>query len=483
MSQAWTVVNEGQLAPYTYWYDHTPGGWIQIAAWTIVTGGFHTFGFINNSGRVLMLLFQVASTLMLYLIARKSSGSIAAATIAALLFALSAYGIYFHRRVLLDNITTFWMLLSILLLLPNRFSLKRAWLSALALGISILSKELTIFLIPVLTYLVFFRSDRSHRWFAIVGWLVIVMSLISLYPLMAILKNELFPTGTFLGGMSPHVSLLGTLQYQASRGKDGGLFDLHSAIWGYLQIWAQDDPMLVIGGSLCAIVSVIIMRWNRLGGIMGLLTLSLYIFLGRGGEVIGFYLIPLLPLFALNIGLIFGAGADKIRKFMCKVLGVNKALSTIIPLVTVALCVGSGLFMSYTNPDLYPGFQAAQLWNGTQSDAQSQATEWVKDHISSSSVIIIDDYMWTDLRDTGNASLTFKKIYWYWKVDLDPAISKNVFHNDWRHADYIVVTPQMLHDVKESNLRLMNEILMHSKVIKYFDNQDGWPIEIRKVNK
>src|SRR5437660_7987904 len=35
MSQAWAIVKEGQLAPYTYWYDHAPAGWILIAAWVI----------------------------------------------------------------------------------------------------------------------------------------------------------------------------------------------------------------------------------------------------------------------------------------------------------------------------------------------------------------------------------------------------------------------------------------------------------------
>ncbi len=483
MSQAWTVVHEGNshLTRIGTIMLQVVGYRLQLGP--LLQEDFILFGFVNNSGRVLMLLFQVASTFMLYLIARKSSGSVTAAVIASLLFALSAYGIFFHRRVLLDNITTFWMLLSILLLLSDRLYLKRVWLSAVALGLSILSKELTIFLIPALAYLVFFRAGKSHRFFAIIGWLAIVISVISLYLLMATLKNELFPSGTFLGGTAPHVSLLGTLQYQASRGKDGGFFDLRSAIWGYLQMWVQDDPLLVAGGSFCAIVSVIIIRWNRLTGIIGLLTISLYMFLGRGGEVIGFYLVPLLPLLALNIGLIVGVGADKLEKSARKFLHSNKVLSRTIPLVTIALCLCSGIFMSYTNPNLYPGFHVAQLWTGTQADAQNETIEWVKEHISPNSTIIIDDYMWTDLRDTGKPPLSYKNIYWYWKIDLDPAISVGVFHSNWRYADYIIVTPQMLHDVKESHLKLMNEILSHSTVIKFFSSQDGWPLEIRKVNK
>src|SRR5207248_1185690 len=208
MSQAWAIVKEGQLAPYTYWYDHAPAGWIQIALWTILTGGFHTFGSVIESGRVLMLLMQLGSTFMVYRIGKSLSNSVLVATLAALLFALSPYGIYFHRRVLLDNITTFWMLLSILLLVSKRLSLNRVWLSATAFGISILSKELTVFLVPALAVLVAVRTDRSHRWFATIGWITLVSAIVSFYVLMATLKGELFPTGTLLGGIAPHVSLL-----------------------------------------------------------------------------------------------------------------------------------------------------------------------------------------------------------------------------------------------------------------------------------
>src|SRR5437764_1347168 len=87
MSQAWAIVKEGQLAPYTYWYDHAPAGWIQIALWAILTGGFHTLGPILESGRVLMLLMQLGSTFMVYRIGKSLSQSALVATLAALMFA------------------------------------------------------------------------------------------------------------------------------------------------------------------------------------------------------------------------------------------------------------------------------------------------------------------------------------------------------------------------------------------------------------
>src|ERR1043165_3503231 len=55
-SQAWAILREGQLSPYTYVYDHVPGGWILLAVWMAITGGPHAFGGAIDSGRVLMLV-------------------------------------------------------------------------------------------------------------------------------------------------------------------------------------------------------------------------------------------------------------------------------------------------------------------------------------------------------------------------------------------------------------------------------------------
>src|SRR5215831_13681625 len=67
MEQAWSVIREGRLSPYTYFYDHAPAGWLVIAAWVrILPQQFETFGNAINTGRVLMLLVHVASTFLLF---------------------------------------------------------------------------------------------------------------------------------------------------------------------------------------------------------------------------------------------------------------------------------------------------------------------------------------------------------------------------------------------------------------------------------
>lgn len=480
MSQAWAVVHEGSLAPYTYWYDHAPVGWLQIALWALLTGGFHAFGPIIYSGRVLMLIFQIGSTFMVYRITRNISKNVVAAIIASLIFAISPYGIYYHRRILLDNISVFWMLLSILLLVSKRISLNKIWLSALFLAISILSKEVTVFIIPAMFYLVFFRADKSHRWFATVGWMLILSSIVSLYPMMALIKGEMFPSGTFLGGTAPHVSLLGTVAYQASRGKDGGLLNIHSGFWYMVGLWIRDEPMLVIGGTFCAILAVLIIKWQRLIGVMGLLTLSLWIFLGRGGEIIGFYLIPLLPLLSLCIGLFLGVIFNFLKKLLDN-LKWHRLSNIAVQLTMLPICLG-GMLYGYSAPDL--GFQANHylLWTSSQANAQIQAIHWVEEHVPSKSTIVVDDSMWTDLYDTGNAGSSYKSVQWYWKVDLDPAIKNNILHGNWKNIDYIVITGQMIHDVRVSKLTIVGKAIAHSTILATF-NTGGWPVEVAKVNK
>src|SRR5689334_5636684 len=81
-SQAWAILREGQLSPYTYVYDHVPGGWILTAAWMAITGGPHAFGSAIDSGRVLMLLLHVASMLLLYHLARKLGCQVVSAAVA-----------------------------------------------------------------------------------------------------------------------------------------------------------------------------------------------------------------------------------------------------------------------------------------------------------------------------------------------------------------------------------------------------------------
>jgi hypothetical protein len=293
MSQAWSVATQGRLAPYVYTYDHAPLGWLQLAAWTSLSGGFAAFGSAVGSGRVFMLVLQIASAYLVYRVTRSVASSALAAGVATLAFGLSAYGIYYHRRVLLDNVSTFWMLLSIALLVEPRISRRRIALSALAMGVSILSKEVTLAAAPAMAYLVYVRQAGRQRWVGVFGWTGLVGIVCATYPLMALLRGELWPAGTAPDG-TPLVSLVTALEWQASRGRDGGLLDPSSRFWSTAVSWARSEPFLVLAGGLASVLAVLGVRSRPAVGALGLASLSFWLFFARGGEIFAFYLVPAL---------------------------------------------------------------------------------------------------------------------------------------------------------------------------------------------
>src|SRR5918911_633561 len=84
MASAWAMFEQGQLSYYTYTYDHPVLGWFQIGMWTELIGGFFTYGMSSvDTGRVLMLLMTILSTLLIFLIIRRATGLTLAALLAA----------------------------------------------------------------------------------------------------------------------------------------------------------------------------------------------------------------------------------------------------------------------------------------------------------------------------------------------------------------------------------------------------------------
>ncbi len=82
IQQAWSVLREARLSPYTYFYDHAPAGWLAIASWVaLLPAQFQTFGSAIDTGRALMLVVHLVSTFLLYRVTARLSGSTPAAVI------------------------------------------------------------------------------------------------------------------------------------------------------------------------------------------------------------------------------------------------------------------------------------------------------------------------------------------------------------------------------------------------------------------
>jgi 4-amino-4-deoxy-L-arabinose transferase-like glycosyltransferase len=468
VAQAWAVATLGRLAPYTYTYDHAPLGWITIAAWTSVIGGAQRFGTAIDTARALMAIIQVAATLVVFQIGLRMSGRIWVGVLASLLFAVTPVGLYYHRRVLLDNLATLWLLVSLWLLIPfggrsdaapRPVSLRRAILSALAFGGALLTKEVVVAALPAVALLALRPAPGPWRWRALLAWLVVSGLAVMLYPLSAALRGELLP-----GGASG-VSLLGALSEQIARGRDGGLLSPDSEFWRLMGRWAREEPLLVLGGTVSALWLVARWRFRPAEASVGLAALGLWLFLGRGGIVLPFYLVPGLPLLALSLAIAVATLTRTIAR---------PSLARLTPALTVTagvLLLAPGL----TSQTLGFGGDPLTLWTNRQADAQREAVGWLRANVPPSGRIVADDALWLDLRDGG-----FQDVHPYWKVERDPTIRREVFGDRWQAIEYVVVSPQLREDIRTADFALIPLALEHAETVAQFDT-GGWPLEVLRV--
>jgi hypothetical protein len=486
ISQAWAVVHLGRLAPYTYWYDHAPAGWLQVALWTVLTGGFDTFGAPINSGRVLMLIFRLGSLLLVYRTARSVTSSVAIVTCALLLFGLSSYGIYYGRRLLLDNIAAFWMLLALYLLVSRPLTPRGAVAAGLALAVSVLSKEVALAIVPVAAAAAWRRAPSGRKTACVVAFTVTLVSICSLYPLMAALKGELLPSDLTADGAPRHVSLIEAVRWQATRERDGGILDRGSAFWFVVRHWLRWERFLVVAGTLAAAVNVLLIRKSPAAGLLGVAVLSLWAFLGRGVSTYEFYLLPLVPLLALSLALAVERVAEVVADAAKRPRAARWAQITVPP--ALAGCCIVALAGGYRTRDLrfgpnpwplWSGRLSSSLWSNRQADALSQAADWVAARFPPRSRMVIDISVWVELHQAQDGGRGLDHAHYYWRVARDPAIRDGVFDSDGRSVDGFVVTPQLRRDVNaDDDCAWVAAALARSRLIARFDS-GGWPIEIR----
>jgi endo-1,4-beta-D-glucanase Y/4-amino-4-deoxy-L-arabinose transferase-like glycosyltransferase len=467
-AQAWAVLRQGRLAPYTYWYDHAPAGWILIAGWYAITGGLHTFGNAIDSGRVLILILHVAMVPMLYHLVRKLGAGALAAALGALLFALSPLSIFYGRLLLLDTIMLFWTLLSMNLLLDGWGRLSRMVLSGICFGIAVLSKETAIFLLPALVLMAFHQRWEHHGRFAIGGWLLPMAVVVSWYPLYAMLKSELLPAGLALRFIffnietGNTVSLIDSLRWQATR-TGGGPFDLNNLFWTLVRTqWIPHDPLLVAGGSIASVLNTLRGLRDRRALIAGLLGLIPIWYLGRGGVVFDYYILFAIPFLCLNLALLLGILLDR---FPTRFANVGAA-------VFAAGLLGFYLATGLLQP----------LYNQRPGDSGRAAVAWIKTHLHPDSLIISRDDLWTDLREPGLGGPGFGGVHSHWKVAGDPEVYSGVFQNSGLTADYLIMSPGLEAAFRDTNDTVALEALQNASLVRRWES-DGAEVELWKVNK
>jgi hypothetical protein len=195
--------------------------------------------------------------------------------------------------------------------------------------------------------------------------------------------------------------------------------------------------------------------------LISLLAISFWILLIRGGQVLSFYIIPLIPLIAVNVAIAF----NTILGWMGKVVRFDVVRAFLLLIVLVALIpynvkAMGGIF--YQHP----------------TSAQQQALVWIRTHVPHNSFIVINSYMYLDLRVLGGQGVgdgaPYPHAEVYWNVAGDPELHQQALDNNPDRIDYIVADSEMLHDIQTAggDMGIINDALQKSVLRAEFRADD-----------
>jgi endo-1,4-beta-D-glucanase Y len=466
MSSAWALFERGQLSNYTYTYDHPPLGWLQLGLWSKLVGGFITFGSSINTGRALMLLVAVASALLVFLIVRHVSGSVAASLLAATVFSVSPLGVGLHRQVWLDNFMTLWLLVSIYALVVARGRMVPLTVSAVTFGLAFWSKEIAVVFLPGMLYLAYVAAYPGQRRFAFSLWTATAVAAISVFTLLAFLRNEFLPS-------EERVSLIETFSFQASREGGGPVFSPDSDFRTFFSEWVSADTLFMVAGLTAAAAGLLFFKRDRIFFGVSLLSLFFMLLLVRGGVVLHFYVIPLLALMALAVGLLAGHAISFSRLLADRAGGTSSGRPAALGVLGLAVVLGVGAITAN---------QAN--FTGDSTSAQNAAAHWIADNLPNESVLLMDAYPWADLRSeelVGDEPFT--NAHFPLTALQDPEIREDTLQEPG-DIDYFLHSPSsedelswINGDLADRELPLIDEARENLDTIQSFESE-SWSMEL-----
>ncbi|MFF9057622.1 glycosyltransferase family 39 protein [Streptomyces sp. NPDC014882] len=471
LAQAWAV-RHGELAHYTYWYDHPPLGWMQLAAVSWLPDrllpGLPTF----VQGRIAMLPVAAASLVLVFVIGRRLGLARPAAAAAMLLYALSPLAVVLHRQIYLDNFAVLWVLVSFAFALSPRRHLWHHAAAGMAFAVAVLSKETVAVLLPVLLVTLWQGSHPRTRTFSFAGFGSGFVLTGLFYPLYALLKGELLPG-------AGHVSLLGTLKFQlGGREGSGSAFaegtDAHQLFAG----WLDRDPHLLIGGAAAAVCAFAVRRLRPAA--LAVLVLAL-VALRPGGYLPQMYIVQALPFLALTAAGLAEAAVNALPGRARPVADPAGAAAGGPPARpwprTAAALAAVALAAVITAPHWYEQDRAAVRAddNGVYRDAARWLRETPvgdRDRVR----VVTDGVLWLDAVEAGYRPGT--GVVWHYKLDQDPAVTRTLPHG-WKDIDYVVSTPALRGE--REHLPTLRDLFAHGTPVATF-GEGGGRIDILRID-
>ncbi|RSS80959.1 phospholipid carrier-dependent glycosyltransferase [Streptomyces sp. WAC06614] len=468
LAQAWAVQQGEGLAHYTYWYDHPPLGWIQVAALTWLPSLFVPESMTVAPMRFSMLAVSAASSVLLYVLARRLWLPRWAAGLAMGLFGLSPLSVVLQREIFLDNLAVLWMLLAFCLAASPSRHLWHHFASGLAAATAVLTKETMLVVLPALLVTMWRHSHRDTRKFAVTGAVTACALIGFSYPLYALLNGELLPG-------PGHVSLIGGITYQMGREGSGFLLDPGSGAHGVFESWLYYDTVLPLGGLAGAVLLLVTFRWSvtaraLAGPALAAVILAL-VALRPSGYLPAMYVIQALPFLAL----VLAGGAASIghavlhrRRRTTEGRTLRAARYALVAVLAVAAA-------GFVVPRWYEGDRTALTVDANAP--YRQAAAWLGSEVPdpARTRILVDDALWLDAVHHGY--VPGPGAIWFYKADLDPAVTATL-PGGWRDIDYVVSSPTVRRDAV--NLPNVKAALEHSVPVAVFGTGED-RIEIRRT--
>jgi Dolichyl-phosphate-mannose-protein mannosyltransferase len=456
LAQAWALQQGVGLAHYTYWYDHPPLGWLQIAALSWIPEQVGPAHLAVATARLIMLPLSLIAVALLYVLSRRLALPRWAAALGAVLFALSPLAATLQRQIYLDNIAVVWMLGAFVLALSPKRHLWHHMAAGSCAAVSILSKETMLVVMPALLIALWQGSHPSTRKFSLVGFLALLGLVGSLYPLYALLNGELFPG-------ADHVSLFGGILFQLQREGSGSFLMPTSAARTIVESWLYYDAFVPLAGIAAALIAIVALRRLRAPALAVLLLLVMAM---RPGYLPAMYIIGALPFLAICIAGVLAAG----HRVLMSRGPVHDRHWRMTRIVIVAFAATA--LAGFVGPRWVAGDRIAMTRDANLDYREAVATLAAMPHDGDTKVMV-DDAIWLDLIREGYRP--GDGAIWFYKIDLDPAVR---LENGWRDLDYVVSTPI----VRESmtNLDNVTAAMTFSVVVRTFGTGDD-RIEIRRV--
>jgi hypothetical protein len=463
LAQAWAVQEGKGLAHYTYWYDHPPLGWIQIAVLTWIPKMLSPESMTVGSMRVTMLLISAVSAALVYVLGRRLALPRWAAGLGMALFGLSPLSVVLQREIFLDNLAVMWTLLAFTLAASPSRHLWHHFGAGVAAATAVLTKETMLVVLPALLLTMWRHSHRDTRKFALTGAITACTLLGLAYPLFALLKGELLSGGG-------HVSLWDGVKYQMTRPGSGFILDQGSGSHGVLRSWLYYDRVLPLGGLVGALLLLATWRWSVTARALAGPALTVAILAGLAlrpnGYLPAMYVIQALPFLALVLaGGTASVAHAVLRRSHRLPRGGRYALAAVLAIAAGAYVVPRWYDGDRTavTADANAPYRAASKWLATEVE-QPEKTR-----------VLVDDALWLDLVHAGYRPGL--GAIWFYKADLDPAVTKTMPHG-WKDLDYVVASPTVRRDA--ADLPNVKAAIQHSTPVAVFGTGAD-RIEIRQI--